>query len=466
MHTRRGAIMHLPQGAMPMESIDNVRERIEALAQQMNVMGAHTRSVERRLRWWRGVACCGLLLGLVSLVSPSQAADFACASGDVACLIDAINQANANGEANTITLEAGTYTLTAVDNTTDEANGLPSVSGTITIKGVGVDATILERDASAPFFLRLVHVAAAGNLTLQELTLRGGIAEGGGGLFNRGTLALAHTAIADNDAGHGGGGGLLNAAGGTVTIAHSTFANNSGFVVGGLLNAERGTVVITATTFAHNIADGSGAIRNDGTVVVTASTFIENEAAGSGFGAAIGNFDSGTLVVINTTFAHNILASFLGPNSTAVYNRGTTILTNSTLADNSVTAPAVFSSALFSAMGATTIVQNTLLARNTGGSSLQVCSGPVVSLGHNLIGDPTGCTITLQPSDLTGKPGLAAFTDDGTPGNGHFPLLPTSQAIDAGNEAACPRTDQLGAPRVGPCDIGAIEFQGKHQKRH
>src|SRR5919201_1384987 len=105
-----------------MESMDNVRERIEALKQQMKVMGAYTRMVERRLRWWRGIACGVLLLSLVSLAPPSQAADFACTAGDVACLIDAINTANANGEENTIPLEAGTYTLTAVDNDTDGPN--------------------------------------------------------------------------------------------------------------------------------------------------------------------------------------------------------------------------------------------------------------------------------------------------------------------------------------------------------
>src|SRR5262249_59436703 len=58
-----------------------------------------------------------------------------------------------------------------------------------------------------------------------------------------------------------------------------------------------------------------------------------------------------------------------------------------------------------------------------------------------------------------GAPCLAAFTDDGPPGHGHFPLLPISPAIDAGNDVACPPTDQLGQPRVGICDIGAIEFQ-------
>ena len=92
--------------------------------------------------------------------------------------------------------------------------------------------------------------------------------------------------------------------------------------------------------------------------------------------------------------------------------------------------------------------------------------GTILSLGHNLIGDPTGCTITLLSSDLTGDPGLGAFTDTGRPGNGHFPLLPTSQAIEAGNDALCPRTDQLGQRRLGPCDMGAIAFRERDDRHH
>ena len=153
-----------------MESMDNVRERIAALEQQMNVMRAPTRTVERRLRWWRGLVCAVMLLGLVGLARSSQAADFTCAAGDVACLINAINQANANGEANTIILEAGTYTLTAVDHTTDEPTGLP-VTSTLTIRGAGADTTILQ---CAPCGVTVVHVAAAGVLTLEGLTVRDG----------------------------------------------------------------------------------------------------------------------------------------------------------------------------------------------------------------------------------------------------------------------------------------------------
>jgi hypothetical protein len=87
----------------------------------------------------------------------------------------------------------------------------------------------------------------------------------------------------------------------------------------------------------------------------------------------------------------------------------------------------------------------------------------MTSLGTNLLGDLTDCTLTLLPTDLTGEPGLGPFTDDGIPGHGHFPLFPGSLAIDAGNNTACPATDQLGRSRVGRCDIGSIEFEGALQ---
>jgi uncharacterized repeat protein (TIGR01451 family) len=68
-------------------------------------------------------------------------------------------------------------------------------------------------------------------------------------------------------------------------------------------------------------------------------------------------------------------------------------------------------------------------------------------------------TVTLQPSDLRGDPDLDAYADDGLPGHGHYPPLPDSRVLNAGNDAACPPQDQLGSPRAGTCDIGAVEFQ-------
>jgi hypothetical protein len=408
-----------------------------------------------------------VLSGILGLPrrGPAHVGEFTCAAGDVACLIDAITQANSTGVANTITLEAGTYTLTEVNNPTEGRNGLPLVTGIMTIQGAGADTTIIERDASASGF-GLVRVAATGALTLEGLTLRGGTGISGGGITNNGgRLTLVRVALEENGGG-GDAGGLANV-GGTVVIAETIFRHNLvPFGGGGLANLsfseglpadQAGQVLITTTTFDDNHAPGGGGLRNEtgGTVTITQTTFVRN---GSGFGGGLANF--GTAFLQNTTFAANRATD---DGAGLINFSGTAILTNSTIAANSADGRG----GGLSNAGGQLAVLNTILAGNTASRNAPDCNGSVTSLGTNLIGDPTGCTITLLPTDLTGDPGLGDFTDDGTPGNGHVPLLPGSPAIDAGNDAFCPPTDQLEQPRVGPCDIGAIEFQGKghhHQK--
>jgi hypothetical protein len=443
-----------------MESMDNLRERFEALEQRTESLQQHTRMIEQR-RWWRGgLLVAALVVSALAPARPGQAADFACTAGDVACLIDAITTANANGDANTITLEAGTYTLTAVDNTTEgapnERNGLPSITSTLTVRGADPDTTILERAASAPAF-RLLHIAASGTLTLEGLTVQGGLCAtlaaqsvclGGGGLRNLGTVTLRHSVVRRNLSSlfSGGGGGLQNL--GTATLTHCTVSNNEAIDTGGGGIENVGTLTIDRCTVTGNATPENGggglANRGSGTLLLTASTLTGNGAGGSGGGLLNG----GTLVVLNSTLTGNGARGSGGGllNTTG----GTATVLNSTLAEN--TGGGIGN-------GGTVVLLNTLLAHNTPGQAGTLdCSGPITSLGHNLVGDPTGCTLTLQPTDLTGDPGLDTFTDDGTPGHGHFPLLPTSQAIDAGNDAVCPRTDQLGQRRIGPCDIGAIRF--------
>ena len=89
------------------------------------------------------VFCLSIFLSSV----PAHSAIFNVASGDVTGLIAAINAANSTGEENTIILEAGTYTLTAVNFTDiNGSTGLPSVTSTLTIQGARADTTIIERD--------------------------------------------------------------------------------------------------------------------------------------------------------------------------------------------------------------------------------------------------------------------------------------------------------------------------------
>jgi hypothetical protein len=138
-------------------------------------------------------------------------------------LIAAIAEANTNGKnTNMILLEAGIYTLTAIDNITEGANGLPLITSTLTIQGKG-QSTVIERADGSPAF-RLFHVAATGTLRLRRLTLRRGVVVtfgplNGAGLFNSGgTVVLSDTIFDDNFAG-GGGGGLYNTKAGTVVLS-------------------------------------------------------------------------------------------------------------------------------------------------------------------------------------------------------------------------------------------------------
>jgi hypothetical protein len=421
-----------------METIESLSERLEALENQTEAVAYQTRTAERRLHCWRGItsaqarrskrrvhwSACLLAAALaiygLATSPPVQAKTFHCRAGDVSCLIAAINEANANRQKkNTIRLEAGTYTLTAVDNTTAEnplpvANGLPVITSSLTITGQRAEMTIIERDTSAPLF-RILNVAAAGALTLQRLTLRGGFpfAGRGGGIFNGGILTIIKSTVSQNAVRFPGfsGGGIFND--GTLTITNSTISSN-------------GTL------------DGSGGgIFNFGTLTITNSTISSNEARVGGNGI----FNGGTLTLTNSTIVGNTPAvDAFGVSGGGIFTVGTV---------------------------GTVELQNTILALNVSGLSGRGpdCFGTVTSLGNNLIGDPTGCTITLQPSDLTGDPGLGDFTDNGKPGNGHFPLLSTSQAIDAGNNDVCPKRDQLGRRRVGPCDIGSIAFRDKDDRR-
>lgn len=161
--------------------------------------------------------------------------------GDVATLIKDIATADLNGESrNVINLTKSTYDLTGINNYWYGPNGLPPIYSNLTIHGNGA---VIQRDSGAntPDF-RLFYVSggmeiAAGSLTMDNVTLEGGIAKGGdsgtggggmgagGAIFNQGTLNLTDVTLTNNEA-LGGSSGVVNSASGGGGLGGN--ADNSG----------------------------------------------------------------------------------------------------------------------------------------------------------------------------------------------------------------------------------------------
>lgn len=124
-------------------------------------------------------------------------------ASNVTDLIGDITAANSAGGNNTITLAANSsFTLSQVNNTTNGANGLPVISKGDNLTTIGNGDAITRSSSSAAF--RLLDVASGASLTLENLTLSGGLATSGnakgGAIFNQGNLTLQGVTVKDNTA--------------------------------------------------------------------------------------------------------------------------------------------------------------------------------------------------------------------------------------------------------------------------
>lgn len=290
-----------------------------------------------------------------------------------------------------------------------------------------------------------------GALSLASVQVSANTASGaGGGVYNRdGTLSLASVVILQNEAAGGEGGGV-RFAGSSLTVAASTIRENLASANGGgLWNS--GNALLTGVTLEGNAGvHGGGLYNRSGLLTLQSSSVTGNRAAN---GAGLFNY-FGSLFLTNDTLSGNTAQQEGG----GLYNIDTVSLNNVTVAFNS----AGLSGGGLTNQGGTLSLKNTLVARQTAGGD---CAGTLNSLGFNLDSDQT-CGLS-QPSDLPGRdPGLDSLDYYGGSTATHR-LLPTSPAIDAGNDSGCPTVGQRGLPRpqdgpdeddVPACDIGAVEY--------
>jgi len=336
----------------------------------------------------------------------------------------------------------GTLTVTdsiLSDNTVTTAADSPSTGGSIANRGT----------------LTLIHSIVSGNVAVGSNAGNGQ----GAGIWNAGTLTVTDTIVRDNATTRfgGPGGGIWNA--GTLTVVGSTLRGNVAFGFnadgGGIWND--GTLTVTGSTLSGN--DGSergGGIENDagGTLTLIASSLRDNTARVDGGG--ISNETGCVLIIRNSTLSGNVASGGGG-----IINRLLLTVTSSTLSGNVANSGG---GVLAASTSATTFALDTIIAGNVAGSSPDV-QGRLDSQGHNLIGDGSGGT-GFTDSDLVGTaeqpidPQLEPLGDYCGPTQTMRPL-PTSPAVDAGDNRVPFGTDQRGLPRIVNfvIDIGAVELQ-------
>jgi predicted outer membrane repeat protein len=244
-----------------------------------------------------------------------------------------------------------------------------------------------------------------------------------------------------------------------VVLTNSTISGNTASGDGGGISA--GTAMLTNTTVSGNtVTRGDGGGLSAGVATLIGSTVSDNHASGNG---------GGVLTSVATLTNSTVSGNSAGAQGGGVHTFSLTLL-NDTIADNSAhTGGGVF----LRDMG-TSSVRNTIIAENQvdlNGVGPDVF-GAFNSGGHNLIGDGTGSSgfVNGVKGDQVGTaanpidPLLAPLANNGGRTQTHA-LLAGSPAIDHGDNAAAPATDQRGIarPRDGDgngskiVDIGAFE---------
>ncbi len=343
---------------------------------------------------------------------------------------------------------------TVSDNSADNGGGgMNNFNGTVELINSSVRSNRTDGNGGG------IKNFENGSVTLTGSTISGNdSAVDGGGISNLGTTRLINSTVSGNETGDRGGGIFNN--GGIVRLTDKSRAvankANSG---SGIYNND-GVVVLNNSAISLNInASGGGGIFNATGSVVELTNSTVNGNSATIFGGGI--FNDGTTVLFNSTVSGNT-ANFGGGIQN---NTGTLELTNSTISDNSANVSGGGIS-----NGSTVELINTIVADNVVGGD---CSGPITSLGYNLLGNNAGCSFTPTTGDLVGTsdspidPRLGPLQDNGGSTETHG-LLPGSPAIDAGS---CNGTtaDQRGKPRPidvpsipnvdDGCDIGAFELQ-------
>ena len=382
--------------------------------------------------------------------------------GEIGSLRWAVQQANSNGEMDTINLAPGTYALTQVgafddSGTTGDLDIADDLAGVdLRIAGAPTGQTILDATDLGD---RVFDILTGANIVFESVTIQGGqTSSGGGGIRNRGTVTLNSAILTGNSA--SAGGGVLNSGEATLNVTASTISNNVAQEGGGIFNDFGATATITTSTMSENLAThAGGAILGQfgSKLTIIDSTLSENTAIQGG---AIKN--SGDATFTRVTLSQNSVTGQGG----AVWDLGTITISNSTIAFNRADSDGDGvgkGGGIFITTGAVTLHNTIAVANVTGKTGDETMDD--VSLGAlGVLHEES--SYNLFSTNFTGLAGpgnqmsddVAAVLDPVLRLNGGstktHALLPGSPAIDAGIDAGNAGRDQRGVRR--PFDFGGV----------
>jgi hypothetical protein len=246
-------------------------------------------------------------------------------SGEVENIQAAVDAAS-NGD--TIVLKRGTYYENVV------------INKSVTLIGFGPGETIIDGDtgnnviAGGVINITKPHLQSTGpSVTLVGMTITGGTAHYGGGIFNdAGSLDLSWISIGDNSASLSGGG--IYTMGGTVTMdGNTTVAGNTAPVAGGIVN-DGGTVTMNSgSSITANTAQVGGGVENvQGTLIMNNGSSISGNTA-TYYGGGIYNWYYSTITLNGGSITGNIAETGTGggiytDSSSTVNQNGGTVSDN------------------------------------------------------------------------------------------------------------------------------------------
>ena len=375
----------------------------------------------------------------------------------VATLRGAIIDTNSDANS-TITLPAGTYTLSLTGHSDDNTAGQLSVTSGLTIKGAGSASTIIQAGTTATngvdkvFSFNPLANSPGFPVSLSGLTIQhgrnqvtdffpgeyfGGAFDFDAGSNGQGSLTMNDVTVTQNSTVDGPGGGITLFDGGTISITNSVFSHNTSNsqagrgVGGGAIdiesnNGNAASVTITGSTFDNNIVNGAGGSDPGGAIAsslsasststtlltITGSTITNNTT--TGLGGGIYQTGTGQSSISGTNLSNNTAGNTGGGLYFSGSTGSTLTVTNSTIDGNAADGTAgggdngggggVY------AAGGTINASDSRIVRNTasiGGSAADANPGQgTVSVADNWFGSNAPAASLFGSSGVTSTPYL------------------------------------------------------------